>query len=174
MACYNHKQIQQFAANAGFPNIVINSKSGQVPLLALMSAISKQESNHCDSAVGTIAKGKEISVGIFQINSLVHKKHTVEELKNPNINAQEAYRIYKTQGLNAWGGYYDNRYKKYLSEALKAYNNATIPVLTNNDVTNILSNTPILPVTTNNQTVKPFTTTEIAIGATILFLLLTL
>lgn len=123
MATYTHKQIQEFARGAGFPDIKINSKSGQVPLLALMSAISTQESGRKDEAYGTIAKGREISIGIFQINTVVHKNYSIAQLRNPVINAKEAYRIYKSQGLNAWGAYYDNKYKKYLQDALNAYNN---------------------------------------------------
>lgn len=153
MACYSHKQIQQFAANAGFPNKTVSTSSGNIPLLALMSAISTQESNRCDSATGAISSN-ELSIGIFQINTKAHKTYTPEQLKNPVTNAKEAYRIYSSQGLRAWGAYTDGRYKKYLNDALKAYNGTTItPVIDSNNGNLVVSNTtlPDLANISNND-----------------------
>lgn len=114
-------QIQQLARASGFQDILVDSKTGKVPLIALMQAIGTAESSGCVDAIGTIAKGIEYSVGIWQINTKVHKRYTVEQLKQPATNGLEALRIYKLQGLRAWGAYQDNRYKKYLPEALATY-----------------------------------------------------
>jgi len=124
MACgtkLSPAQMQQILRAAGFPDILIDSKSGKVPLIALMQAIGTAESSGCTDAIGTIAKSREYSVGVWQINTLVHKRFTVEQLKDPATNAHEALRIYQSEGLRAWGAYQDNRYKKYLPEALTAY-----------------------------------------------------
>lgn len=121
MATYNQTQIQNLLRQAGWRDVNVSSKSGNVPLIALMSAISIAESSGKTDIIGTIARGREYSVGLFQINTLVHKNYSVDELKDPLINTKEALRIYNAQGLNAWGAYYDNRYKRYLPEALNVY-----------------------------------------------------
>lgn len=88
-----------------------------------MSAIAMGESSGRTDAVndGSGTNSIEYSVGLFQINTRVHKNFTVEQLKNPEINAREALRIYKSQGLRAWGSYTDGRYKRFLSAADAAY-----------------------------------------------------
>lgn len=59
----------------------------------------------------------EYSVGIWQINTYAHRNYTVEQLKDPNINAREAVRIYRLQGKKAWGAWTDKRYRQYLTAA---------------------------------------------------------
>jgi hypothetical protein len=133
MACgtkLTHGQMQNLLRGAGFPDVIVPSKSGNVPLIALMSAIGMSESSGCTDIIGTIAKGREYSVGVWQINTLVHKRFSIEQLKDPTINAGEALRIYNLQGLNAWGAYYDNRYKKYLPASSAAYTGAALPSTT--------------------------------------------
>lgn len=113
---YSYAQLQNLIRDAGCPeNQVI-----------LMAAISMGESSGNPNAInpGVGAGGKptkEYSVGLWQINTLVHKNYTVEQLKNPQINAKEAVRILKSQGLRAWGAYTDGRYKKYLAGSQAAY-----------------------------------------------------
>lgn len=127
MGKWSHVQIQSLERQTGFPDIMINTRSsGAIPLIALMSAISYQESGGNSEAInpGVGAGGRrtnEYSVGLYQINTYAHKNYSVAQLKNPTINAKEALRIYKSQGLRAWGGYTDGGYKKYLSGALSAY-----------------------------------------------------
>jgi hypothetical protein len=124
MACgtkLSPAQLQILLRRAGFQDILVDSKTGKVPLIALMQAIGTAESSGCTDAIGTIARGREYSVGVWQINTKVHKRYSVEQLKNPDTNALEALRINKSEGLRAWGAYQDNRYKKYLPEALATY-----------------------------------------------------
>ena len=44
----------------------------------------------------------EYSVGLFQVNTFVHKQYTIDELKDPVINIKAAYEIYKREGYYAW------------------------------------------------------------------------
>lgn len=88
----------------------------------IMAAIGLAESGGNPSAInpGVGARGRrtaEYSVGLWQINTLVHKKFSVAQLKDPQINAREAVRIHKLQGLRAWGAYTDKRYLKFMRTA---------------------------------------------------------
>lgn len=62
----------------------------------------------------------EYSVGIWQINTLAHRNYSIEQLKDPQINAREAVRIFRSQGKRAWGAWTDGRYRQYLDEARAA------------------------------------------------------
>lgn len=114
-------QMQDVLRRAGWPDVSVSTTSGTVPLLAVMGAIGQAESSGNTNVIGTIAKGREYSVGLWQINTLVHKRYTVDQLKNPATNANEALRIYRAQGLRAWGAYTNGSYRKYLPAALAAY-----------------------------------------------------
>lgn len=119
-------QIQQYLRQYGFPEDKI----------VLMSAVLLQESGGRTCAIGTIARGREYSVGVGQINTFVHKVYTIEQLKCVDNNFKEIMRIYRLQGLRAWGGYTDGGYKKYLAKAQQAYNGNTTTVnLPNGTVT---------------------------------------
>jgi hypothetical protein len=116
MAKYSVGQLQGFLREAGFPENEI----------VRMAAIGMAESAGNSGAVnpGRGAGGRrtnEYSVGLWQINTKVHKKYTVEELKNPQTNAKEALRIYRMQGLRAWGAYTNGNYKKFLKASEAAY-----------------------------------------------------
>jgi hypothetical protein len=62
----------------------------------------------------------EYSVGIWQINTYAHKNYSIDQLKDPQINAREAVRIYKLQGKRAWGAFTDGRFREYLPQAQAA------------------------------------------------------
>ena len=113
MAIYTAKQVQDLLRGVGFPEDKI----------VLMTAICKQESGFNTDALndGSSTKSVEYSVGLFQINTRVHKTYTVQQLKNPIVNAKEALSVYKKQGFRAWGGYTDGGYKKYLALSQAAY-----------------------------------------------------
>ena len=107
---YSNAQLQALARSVGIPE-------NHVPLMA---AIALAESSGDPSAInpGVGAGGRrtnEYSVGLWQINTLVHKNYSVQQLKDPQINAREMARIYRTQGLRAWGAYTDGRYKRYMT-----------------------------------------------------------
>lgn len=112
MAVYSNAQLQTLARSVGVPE-------KHVPLMA---AIALAESSGRTDAInpGRGAGGRptrEYSVGLWQINTLVHKRFTVDQLKDPANNASEMIRIYRTEGLRAWGAYTDGRYKRYMQGA---------------------------------------------------------
>lgn len=110
---YTLKQLQDILRAAGWDE----------NLIVTMAAVGMGESSGNSSAVNPgIPVGREFSVGLWQINTKVHKTYTVEQLKNPAINAKEALRVYKSQGLKAWGAYSDGRYKEHLAASEAAYN----------------------------------------------------
>lgn len=167
---FTQSEIQGLLRSAGCPDITVNTSYGSVPLLAVMSAICMGEScGGCSLAInpGVGAGGRrtnEYSVGLFQINTLVHKNYTVEQLKDPAINAKEAVRIYRLQGLRAWGAYSNGSYKRYMGQALSAYKGqASTPISTSP-----LSNVPNpLPSSSGTATALD-TETALLIGATVL------
>lgn len=106
-----------------------------------MGAIGMAESNGCTAIIGCISPN-EWSIGVWQINTKVHKNFTIEQLKNPVNNAKEAVRILNSQGLRAWGAYTDGRYKPYVSGSQAAYSGQNVPV---NVPTNSNSNSNFQP-----------------------------
>lgn len=91
-----------------------------------MTAISLAESSGYTGAWNPGRSGAggtnstEYSVGLWQINTLAHRNYSVEQLKDPQINAQEAVRIYNLQGKRAWGAWTDGRYRAFMDEAQAA------------------------------------------------------
>lgn len=90
----------------------------------LMMAIMEGESTthgakkvSCDKdAVGdnfVIAGVLAPSCGLFQVRTLSGRP-PCEALKDPETNVAAAYRIYKSQGLNAWTVYSKQLYVEYL------------------------------------------------------------
>ncbi len=125
-------QVQALMRQVGFPESEIVKGA----------AVFKQESSFKTDAVGTIAVGREYSIGIAQINTLAHKNYSPEQLKDPVINLTEALRIYKNDKdrngnlklWKSWGGYTDGGYKKYLAESQAAYGKpAKVEIVTDND-----------------------------------------
>lgn len=55
--------------------------------------------------------------GLWQINALVHKRFTPQQLRDPLINAKEAFRI-SSGGRNwrPWEAYTNNSYRKFLDD----------------------------------------------------------
>lgn len=98
-----------------------------------MTAIALAESSGYTGAWNPGRSGRggtnstEYSVGIWQINTLAHRNYSVEQLKDPVINAQEAVRIFRLQGKRAWGAWTDGRYRQYLDEVQGAVGNASVP-----------------------------------------------
>lgn len=122
MARLSAGQIQSLWIGAG----------GAADKAALMSAIALAESNGITTAInpGIGAGGRrtnEYSVGLWQINTLAHRNYSIEQLKNPEINAREAVRIYREQGLRAWGAYTDGRYRSYIAAANAAASGGISP-----------------------------------------------
>lgn len=123
MARYSIGQLQTILRQAGWPE----------ELIVIMAAVGMAESSGNSEAInpGHGAGGRrtrEYSVGLWQINTLVHRNYTVGQLKDPITNAREALRIYRMQGLRAWGAYIDKRYQRYMASSQTAYtaNSASI------------------------------------------------
>lgn len=95
----------------------------------LMAAVGMQESAGNIGSHNDANPKRERSYGLFQININAHPfgspemeyagVRSVQDLYDPIKNAKVAYYLYyKTStGINHWGGYTDNNYKKYLSAA---------------------------------------------------------
>jgi murein DD-endopeptidase MepM/ murein hydrolase activator NlpD len=75
-------------------------------------------------------KKNEFSLGLWQINMIGRigedrrKQFGIssdEELYDPVVNAKAALAILNSQGLNAWGAYTNNSYKKYLPAAQASF-----------------------------------------------------
>ncbi|HEX9963104.1 MAG TPA: transglycosylase SLT domain-containing protein [Pyrinomonadaceae bacterium] len=167
MAVLTYGQVQNIMRQVGFPESEI----------VLGAAVFKQESSFKTDAIGTIAKGREYSVGIAQINTFAHKTYSVEQLKDPVINLKEAYRIWKNdkdrngkfKRWRSWGGFTDGGYKKYMAESQKAYSGSSSPVQ------NVYPVVPVenpqnnnSPQTSQNFLTSPSTMTGAGVAAVVL------
>jgi len=103
----NLAQLQGLLLQGGWPNVTVSSRSGQVPLIALMASIALAESSGNPYAHNP--RGED-SVGLLQINRNAHPGYTVAQLQDPLFNVQVALQIYQIEGLRAWGAYTDGRY----------------------------------------------------------------
>lgn len=108
--------------NAGQIKALWLAAGGPQDIAGTMTAIALAESGGETTAInpGRGAGGRrtnEYSVGLWQINTLAHKKYSREQLKDAQINASEAVRIYRIQGFRAWGAYTDGNYRRFLSAA---------------------------------------------------------
>jgi hypothetical protein len=107
----NIGQIQSLMRSTGWPENII----------VLMSAVAMAESSgDTCGPPGTISPN-EFSIGLFQINTLVHHNYTRQQLCDPVINSREGLRVFRLQGLRAWGSYTDGRYRQYMASSRAAY-----------------------------------------------------
>ena len=147
MARYTAGQLQSLWLSAGGSSGSVRISTGEtLPLPVVMAAIALAESSGNASAVnpGYGAGGRrtrEYSVGLWQINTLVHKVYTREQLTDPHKNALEAVRIYRLQGLRAWGAYTDGRYRQYLTASKAAYSAgvSVLPMSGGSDLTTMVT-----------------------------------
>lgn len=77
-----------------------------------MLAIAQAESGCDPEARNTANSDGSTDTGLLQINS-VHGLDP-ETLLDPAVNIQAAYRVYQSQGLNAWSVYNNGKHKEYL------------------------------------------------------------
>ncbi len=77
-----------------------------------MLAIAQAESGCDPTARNTANSDGSTDTGLLQINSI----HGIDAatLLDPAVNIQAAYRIYQSQGINAWSVYNNGKYKEYL------------------------------------------------------------
>jgi len=118
---FNLAQLQDLLRQVGWPDIMVNSTSGRVPLIALMASIGLAESSGNPLARNTSG---EDSVGLWQINRRAHPESSVAGLQDPSLNAGVALQIYNSEGLRAWGAYTDGSYRTRgnFQASLAAYN----------------------------------------------------
>lgn len=112
MTTFTTGQMTALAEQAGFDK----------ETAVIMGAIGQAESSGDSNAHNNDRSTGDNSYGLWQINMLPRTpaslglKHN-DELYMPKTNAAAAFKIYKSQGLNAWSTYKDGKYKKYLKDA---------------------------------------------------------
>jgi murein DD-endopeptidase MepM/ murein hydrolase activator NlpD len=96
---------------------------------ALMAAVGMAESTGNSGIVNNNPNTGDNSYGLWQINMIgdlgparlrQFGLRSNEDLKDPETNARVMAEILKSQGINAWGAYKDQRYRQYLPEARRA------------------------------------------------------
>ena len=66
------------------------------------------------------ATSREVSLGLFQINSMVHHQFDKEQLYDPSYNAEAAYALSGGRNFQPWSVYNDGKYRQFLSLARAA------------------------------------------------------
>jgi hypothetical protein len=114
---YTKSEIAKMLRQVGFPE-------SEIPT---MTAITMAESGGRSDAFNP--RGPDLSYGLAQINmyeNLGPERRSQfglksnEELYDPITNLRAAKAIYDQQGLNAWGAYTNQSYKKFLPESAQA------------------------------------------------------
>lgn len=108
MAKYTYGQLEGLWINAG----------GSTALAPIMAAIAMAESGGNSQATNPNDNGgKQTSWGLWQISNGTHNQ-PVSGILDPETNAQQAVKKYKSQGLKAWGTYSSGAYKKFLKSGV--------------------------------------------------------
>lgn len=96
---------------------------GPRAMAPIMAAIAMAESGGRPSATNTKDNGgTQTSWGLWQISDGTHNQ-PVQNILDPAVNAQQAVKKYRTQGLGAWGTYTTGAYKQYLQNGVSPNNN---------------------------------------------------
>ena len=102
---YSFAQLEQFAANAGFP----------AAMQPIMAAIALAESSGNPGAVNPNDNGgRQSSYGLWQISTGTHAAPG-PNWSDPATNAALAFQKWQQQGLSAWGTYNSGAYLQYLN-----------------------------------------------------------
>lgn len=105
---YSFAQLEQLWINAGGPKSIA----------PVMAAIALAESSGIPSETNkTDNGGRQTSWGLWQISDGTHNM-PVANILDPNVNAQQAVKKYRTQGLTAWGTYTSGRYRQFLQSGV--------------------------------------------------------
>ena len=124
MAKLSLAQIQDVLRQVGFPENLIAKMAG----IAIYESAGKTDAYNGGiwyTYNGVRKFSNESSMGLWQINHNVHKNYSLEQLKDPIINATEALRIYRSQGFNAWvlsNGKYDRNQSGTAQQSRDIYN----------------------------------------------------
>jgi Lysozyme like domain len=93
---------------------------GSAALAPIMAAIALAESSGNPSATNPNDNGgRQTSWGLWQLSDGTHNQ-PVSNILDPNVNAAQAVKKYKSQGLKAWGTYTSGAYKKFLQNGVPA------------------------------------------------------
>ena len=93
------------------------SNGGSAALAPIMAAIALAESSGNPTATNaTDNGGTQTSWGLWQISDGTHNQ-PVANILDPNVNAAQAVKKVKSQGLSAWGTYTSGKYKQFMSGA---------------------------------------------------------
>jgi hypothetical protein len=93
---------------------------GSKAMAPIMAAIALAESSGNPNAMNkTDNSGKQTSWGLWQISNGTHAQ-PVNNILDPDINAQQAVKKLSSQGLKAWGVYTSGAYKKYYKGGVPA------------------------------------------------------
>jgi len=93
------------------------SNGGSAALAPVMAAIALAESSGNPAATNaTDNGGTQTSWGLWQISDGTHNQ-PVPNILDPNVNAAQAVKKVKSQGLQAWGTYTSGKYKQFMSGA---------------------------------------------------------
>lgn len=108
-------QLKQLGRNAGFPESELNT----------FAAVAMGESGGKTDAYN--GKGNDDSYGIMQINMLDRPGYQMgaerrqqfglksnDELLDPQVNANAAFKIWQSQGWKGWGAYTNGSYQQHL------------------------------------------------------------
>lgn len=110
MAKYTYAQLEGLWTQNG----------GSAALAPVMAAIALAESSGNSSATNPNDNGgRQTSWGLWQLSDGTHNQ-PVSNILDPNVNAAQAVKKYKSQGLKAWGSYTSGAYKKFLQSGVPA------------------------------------------------------
>lgn len=108
MTVYSYGQLEGLWINNG----------GSPALAPLMAAIALAESSGDPSSTNkTDNGGRQTSWGLWQLSDGTHNQ-PVPNILDPNVNAQQAVKKYKAQGLQAWGTYTSGAYRRYMQSGV--------------------------------------------------------
>jgi hypothetical protein len=112
MTHYSYSQLQALWLNNSQ-----GTKYNTQPWAALMAAIAEAESGGDTGSLNlTDNGGTQTSWGLWQISNGTHSQ-PVNNILDPNVNAQQAIQKLNTQGLSAWGTYDSGAYRQFLNGA---------------------------------------------------------
>lgn len=112
MTVYSFAQLEGLWVNNG----------GSPALAPLMAAIALAESSGNPASTNTTDNnGRQTSWGLWQLSDGTHNM-PVANILDPNVNAQQAVKKYKSQGLQAWGTYRSGAYRKYMQSGVTPSN----------------------------------------------------
>jgi hypothetical protein len=110
MAKYSYAQLEGLWTQNG----------GSAALAPIMAAIAMAESSGVSTETNPNDNGgRQTSWGLWQLSDGTHNQ-PVSNILDPNVNAAQAVKKYKSQGLKAWGTYTSGAYKKFLQQGVAA------------------------------------------------------